>query len=90
VAIRIGPPRPNTAPLARDRLYRACLAGELPVEILALSDPDDRDRLIRELWSRGWTDVEIAAHTRQTTYTTGRIRAHLGLAANPKATGAAA
>jgi hypothetical protein len=79
---------PRTAPITRARLYRACLAGDLPAEIL--DDPRDRERLLRELWSCGWTDAEIATHTRMTTYTTGRIRARIGLAARPSKRGAAA
>ena len=45
------------------------------------------DLLVAELVvTRKWTDVQIAAHTRQTLYTTARIRARLGLGANPTAT----
>jgi hypothetical protein len=82
------PGAPCTAPITRDRLYRACFAGDLPAEIL--DDPADRARLVRELWSYGWSDVEIATHTRQTTYTTGRIRARLDLAPHPTTKGAVA
>jgi hypothetical protein len=60
-------------------LYAAARAGKQPVEALTT---EDRARLITELATRGWTDVRIAEHTRQTTYTTARIRDRLGLAAN--------
>lgn len=53
--------------------------GNLPAEALR---PLDRHVLVLVLHQKGWTDVEIAAHTRMTTYTTGRIRARLGLAPN--------
>ena len=67
-----------TAP-GNEPLYRACRLGREPAESL---DTDDRARLVAELVARGWSDVQIAAHTRQTTYTTARIRARLGLTAN--------
>jgi hypothetical protein len=79
--------RPDTAPLSRSRLTQACRRGELPAELL---DPADRAHLIYDLWAAGWTDVEIATHTRLTTYTTGRIRERLGLAAHPTSTRGAA
>jgi hypothetical protein len=37
---------------------------------------------MRELWGHGWTDVQIAIHTKWTSYTVGRIRDRLGLAPN--------
>jgi hypothetical protein len=54
----------------------------MPIEALAAVDPAQRDALLTELWKLGWADVEIATHTRMTTYTTGRIRQRLGLAAH--------
>ena len=72
--------RPDTAPLSRGRLIDACRRGELPAELL---DTSEREHLIYDLWASGWADVEIAQHTRMTTYTTGRIRGRLGLAAHP-------
>lgn len=73
------PPRPHTSPRRRRALLSACWAGHQPAELL---DTADREHLIHDLWSLGWTDVEIAAHTHTTTYTTGRIRDRLGLAPN--------
>lgn len=77
--------RPDTAPLARAKLIAACRRGDLPAELL---EPADRERLVRWFWRLGWTDVEIATRTFMTTYTTGRIRARLGLAAHPSTKGA--
>lgn len=51
--------------------YRAALSGELPAEILS---PADRGALMRALVGRGWTDQQIADHTRWTLYTVRRIR----------------
>ncbi|MEV6879694.1 hypothetical protein [Amycolatopsis sp. NPDC051128] len=85
MAIHIG--RPDTAPLARARLIAACRRGDEPAELLSAAD---RARLVRWFWRLGWTDVEIAQHTSMTTYTTGRIRARLGLAAHPTSTKGAA
>lgn len=79
--------RPDTAPMARARLRAACLAGDLPAEAL---HTEDRERLVRQLWRAGWTDVEVAVYTRLTTYTAARIRARLGLAAHPSTKGAVA
>jgi hypothetical protein len=76
---RPDPPRPDTSPLCRRHLRAACWAGREPAESL---EPADREQLVYELWALGWTDVEIAAHTRMSTYTTGRIRDRLGLVAN--------
>lgn len=80
MTLRIARHPPAAAPISRTRLQIACWKGELPAEILT---PAERERLVHELWGYGWTDVEIACHTRMTTYTTGRIRARLGLAAHP-------
>lgn len=66
---------PLTAPR---RLHRA-LDGLEPAEVLP---PAERDRLMRILCGYGWTDVQIAVHTLWSTYTVGRIRERLGLAAN--------
>ncbi|GHG97359.1 hypothetical protein ACFORH_42740 [Amycolatopsis roodepoortensis] len=78
MSVQIG--RPDIAPIARGRLMLACRLGELPAEVL---EPKDRERLVYDFWAAGWSDVEIATRTRMTTYTTGRIRARLGLAAHP-------
>jgi hypothetical protein len=61
------------------RIYRECLAGDTPAEILP---PDLREKLVRELHSRLLTDVEVAAHTGWSTYTAARIRRRLGLPVN--------
>lgn len=77
------PPRPDTRPVARAALAARCRRGDEPAEaLLAAGMRDTHDRLIRELWAAGWTDVEIAAHTRHTTYTVDRIRRRLDLTAN--------
>ena len=80
MSIRVARHPPATAPISRARLQIECWKGELPAEVLTTVE---REHLVYELWLDGWTDVEIATHTRMTTYTTGRIRARLGLAAHP-------
>lgn len=60
--------------------YRKALRGELPAE--ALTNTGDREQLIHELWTAGWTDLQVAVHTRWTSYTVARIRERLGHAAN--------
>lgn len=81
---------PPTVRISYTRILTACWNGTLPAEILT---PGDRDQLIYELWEAGWTDAEVATHTRSTTYTAARIRDRLGLPAHPslqgKETGAA-
>jgi hypothetical protein len=67
---------PSGRPRTRQRQYDACWRGEEAAEVLR---PADRERLVEDLWDQGWTDVEIATHTRMTTYTTARIRTRLGL-----------
>ena len=69
--------------------WKQCLAGEEPAEILP---PRDREDLVYVLVHElGWTDREVAAHTRMTDYTTARIRDRLGLKPNqPNDTTAAA
>lgn len=51
------------------------VAEELPTKA--------RERLFTELWAAGWTDREMAEHTRTTEYTVDRIRTRLGLLPNP-------
>ncbi len=90
MAIRVhGRPIPErtSSGMRPSRLRAACWRGDLPAEVL---ETGDRETLVHDLWSAGWTDVEIAIHTRMTTYTTGRIRARLGLAAHPSTKGAIA
>lgn len=57
-------------------LYVLCLDGEAPAEALSTVA---RGLLVAELCIDGWTDQQIAAHTRLTLYTATRIRAGLGL-----------
>lgn len=71
---------------AHDRLFNACLAGDLPAEELPT---DLRQQLVSHLHGLGWTDLEIAVHCRMSTYTTGRIRSRLDLAPNFHEQGAA-
>lgn len=70
---------PTTRPVTGRAAYRACLAGERPAEAL---EPSMRERLVAELHHRGWSDSEIAAHTRLQTYTVGRICDRLQLKPN--------
>ncbi|MCZ4557931.1 hypothetical protein O4215_20430 [Rhodococcus maanshanensis] len=67
--------------------YRSALAGRLPAEALT---PNDRRVLVRQLVTDGMSDLEIAAHTRWTLYTTSRIREDLWLAPNQPTTERAA
>lgn len=62
------------------RLYAAALAGDEPAEVLTMAD---RHRLVGLLHRWGWSDVDIAIHTRMTTFTTAEIRAGLGLHPHP-------
>lgn len=78
MSLRMIAPPPDTRYLTRAHLLRCCYAGTLPAEVL---DPRDREELVYDLWAAGYTDVEIATHCHMTTYTTGRIRARLGLPA---------
>lgn len=66
-------------PLTNPDLYRACLNGHEPAEALEAAD---RARLVVVLNNRGWTDTEVAVHTRMSTYTATRIRRRLGLPIN--------
>ncbi|GAB3670460.1 hypothetical protein GCM10027597_01770 [Saccharopolyspora tripterygii] len=74
---------PPTAPTARSpqRRWRACCRGELPAEALSTRDRED---LVAELHTRGWTDAQIALHTRMSLYTTARIRDRIGRDPNPE------
>lgn len=81
--VRSSPPTPQppqTAPITRALIQIECWRGNWPAELLTVAE---REHLIFELWSYGWTDVQIASHTKLSTYTTGRIRGRLGLAAHP-------
>lgn len=63
----------------RERMFNACLAGDLPAEELPTQL---REQLVTDLHGRGWTDLEIAVHCRMTLYTTARIRSRIGLSPN--------
>jgi hypothetical protein len=71
-----GPSWPPPRPVADGLLYRLCLAGREPAELLTRTQRED---LVHQLHCLGWTVDEIAAHTRMTVYTTGRILDRLGL-----------
>lgn len=58
-------------------LWQACVRGEEPAESL---EPWQRENLVAELVGRGWSDLQIALHTRMSLYTTVRIRRRLELA----------
>lgn len=68
----------------RRRNYRNALRGQLPAE--ALTNRGDREQLVRQLWQAGWTDTQIAVHTRWTSHTVARIRNRLELPPNQVAT----
>lgn len=63
------------------QLWLAACRGEEPAESLTTRDRED---LVYALVLRGWSDVEVAGHTRMTLYTLVRIRLRLGLFGNPK------
>lgn len=68
------PLRPATNPV----VLAACWAGREPSELLTRGE---RDLLLFDLWMKGWTDLEMSVHMKQSTYTTCRIRERLGLEA---------
>ncbi|MCK2242336.1 MULTISPECIES: hypothetical protein [unclassified Crossiella] len=55
---------------------RHCIAGRLVAEELT---PVQRELVVSVLHARGYPDARIAAVTRMSSYTTGRIRLRLGL-----------
>jgi hypothetical protein len=59
--------------------YRKALDGIEPAETLTTAE---RERLIRVLMARGWTDFHIAMHTLWSVHTVIRIRERLGLKPN--------
>jgi hypothetical protein len=74
-------------PRAGHRLWVRCWEGREPAEALPTKDRED---LVWDMVDQlGWTDHEIAQHTRLTSYTVARIRARLGLPANQPITRAA-
>jgi hypothetical protein len=80
MAVRVygwgSPPKPDTQPLHYQRVWAAVWRGELPAEVLPTKD---KERLVAELWAAGWSDLEIACHTKWSTYTVTRLRERLGL-----------
>lgn len=72
---------PPDPPESRSRYerWRKCCHGEVPAEALSARDRED---LIAELHALRWSDVEIAEHTKLSTYTAARIRDRLGLTPN--------
>lgn len=66
------PRKPFTSP----RLLAACWAGQEPAERLTRGE---RDLLLFELWTKGWTDLQMSVHMKLTLFTTCRIRERLGL-----------
>lgn len=75
-----------TVPRSHWRKWQRCWEGLEPAEALSTRDRED---LVWQLHERGWTDVEIAEHTRMTTYTAARIRERLGLCVRVAADAAA-
>jgi hypothetical protein len=74
-------------PVVNQRRYAAAFDGTEPAEAL---NSAERELLVCELHAAGLTDIEIAAHTRWSTYTANRIRERLGLPENPTTKGNAA
>lgn len=69
-------------PSVRDLLgpwYALCLAGKEPAELLG---GEARKLLVQSLWRLGWTDLEIAVHTKWTEHVVARIRGYLELGPN--------
>lgn len=60
------------------RAWERCWDGIEPAEALPTRDRED---LVWQMHELGWSDAEIAEHTRMSLYTTARIRDRLGLAA---------
>lgn len=79
--------RPDAMHFSRTYTIRMCRLGKLPAEVLSQKD---RERLVCDLWKLGWADVEIATHTKLSTYTAARIRSRLGLSPHPMPEGVAA
>ena len=70
--------QPPLSPRSPLHQWTAACAGQLPAEALSTRDRED---LVWQLHRHGWADREIAQHCHMSTYTTARIRARLGLAA---------
>lgn len=77
-ALALGRPR------ASQWIWMACVEGIEPAESLPTKDRED---LVHHLVSDlGWTDLQVAEHTRMSTATTVRIRERIGLPPNHDAT----
>jgi hypothetical protein len=76
---RAAPSSLPPVPRSRRWLWLACWDGRLPAEMLHSRDRED---LVWHLVAAGWSDRQIAEHTRMTDYTTARIRSRLELPAN--------
>lgn len=76
-AIYCGLPAPRD--FTEEALIHMAMEGLLIAEELPTKA---RERLFAELHFLGWTDLQMAEHTRTTPYTTARIRDRLGLVAN--------
>lgn len=73
-AIALGRPRSS------QWIWEACVEGREPAESLPTNDREDLVyHLVHDL---GWTDLQVAEHTRMTTSVTVRIRERIGLAPN--------
>lgn len=70
---------PRPARPVRGHQLAEALAGREPAEALP---PRERRQLVAQLVAAGWTDADMAAHTRWSTYTVARVRGGLGLAPN--------
>jgi hypothetical protein len=71
--------RPEPRNRSEERLLGEALAGDRPAEDL----PEYlRHKTFLVLHNWGWTDMQMAEHTRTSLYTTARIRDYLGLEPN--------
>lgn len=84
---RMPPTECPPVPRSQRWLWIRCWQGLMPAEALPTKDRED---LVWHLVQQGWTDEQVAEHTRMTTYTTALIRTRLGLIANRPPKGAAA
>lgn len=71
------PPVPTMR--SENHLLAMAKAGLLVAEELPTTA---REQLFTDLWALGWSDLEMAEHTRTSLYTTARIRDRLGLRPN--------
>lgn len=77
-ALALGRPR------ASQWIWVECVEGREPAESLPTKDREDLVyHLVHDL---GWTDLQVAEHTRMSTATTVRIRERIGLEPNHETT----